>query len=165
MDKNIQGIILQINTRPQTDNHIGLPKACVDTAYVKLNGLEGDYNNYRKKILSNDLDRAILIFPIEMITKLNDEGWQINPGDLGENITSQGLDYKDFTLGSQYMLGDSLIEITKPCVPCHKLATLPDIGKERIKEFVQAIMNRRGWFAKVIKEGLVNKGDFIKKII
>ena len=95
-------------------------------------------------------------------------------GDLGENIITEWIPYESFVPGQRYRIGEGVeIEITKPCKACGNLAVLPYVGKERRQEFMSAltrkegdklVFNRRGWYAKVIKEGRINKYDPIVEL-
>ena len=88
---------------------------------------------------------------------------------MGENITSQGIPYDGFVIGAQYQVGEAVIEIAEPCLACMNLASLPFIGQERGPEFIRtltrmegnALFNRRGWYAAVVREGVVSPGDAI----
>ncbi len=154
--------VFQINIKPQTGYERGLPKSPVSFARVTKNGLEGDYNRYRTEELASDPDQAVLIFTLEMIRELNDEGWPIRPGDIGENITMEGLDYGLLSPGNVYEIGDAIVEITKPCAPCRNLAILPYVGAGKQKEFIGTLVGRRGWYARVVREGMISQGDMIE---
>jgi MOSC domain-containing protein YiiM len=88
----MEGKVFQINIKPEIEGQRGLPKSPVDFIQIRETGLDGDYNLYRTQKLEGDANQAVLLFPLEMIRKLNDEGWQIQPGDIGENITTQCLE-------------------------------------------------------------------------
>ena len=51
------------------------------------------------------------------------------------------------------------IEISFVCDPCMTLQNLPYIGKKNINSFIKDLMGRRGWYAKVLKAGIIQKGD------
>ena len=72
-----------------------------------------------------------MIMPLETLRELNAEGWPVQPGDMGENITSQGIPYNDFVIGGRYQVGEAVIEIAEPCLACMNLAALPYIGEEK----------------------------------
>ena len=55
--------------------------------------------------------------------------------------------------------GEVEIEISYICDPCVNLNALPYVGEKRISEFMKTIMNRRGWYANVLKEGSISVGD------
>jgi MOSC domain-containing protein YiiM len=112
---------------------------------------------------------------------------QINDGDLGENILIDGVPFGYFKIGKRYCIDSSgivdnsslstrieaskvILEITEPIEPCANLCKLPYINddsitpKDRIQrcqEFI-AYLDRydgyRGWYAKVIEEGIVKQG-------
>lgn len=160
------GKIYQINVKSQKEGERGMPKFPVESAIVTEQGVEGDYNNHRTEKLNKDPNQAILIMPLEMIVKLNEEGWPIKPGDIGENITSEGINYDSFEPGKIYKLGKEVtIQISKACTPCKNLYNLHYVGKDKGPAFLKALLNRRGWYAKVINPGMVRKGDTIEEIV
>ena len=131
--------LLQINVKPNTANEHGIPKTSVISAILSKSGLEGDYNNYRTIKKSRNPDMAVLLYPIETIKELNKEGWPIKPGE-------------------------SLIEISFECDPCQNLSVLSYVGKTKINEFIKTLMHRRGWYARVLKEGLIVQNCIVKQI-
>lgn len=157
------GFIYQINVKPETPNERGIPKLPVDVVEVTLRGLAGDYNRYRTEKKKGNLNKALMLLPLETVLTLNDESWPIQPGHLGENFTTQGIPYDAFAVGKRYALGSVVIEITEPCTPCSNLRVLPYIGGDRIKWFIQTLLGRRGWYAEVLTEGTVKIGDSIEE--
>ncbi len=45
---------------------------------------------------------------------------------------------------------------------CTYLYSLPYIGDERGQEFMKTVKDRRGWYARVLEEGVVSASDIIK---
>ena len=168
----MSGVVLQVNRKPDTPGQHGLPKYPVDAVRVTVHGLEGDFNRFRTHARGGDPGRAVMLMPIEMLRELNGEGWPVQPGDMGENITSEGIPYDDFVIGARYQVGEAVIEIAEPCVACMNLASLPFIGEERGPAFIRtltrmeggALFNRRGWYAAVVREGIVSPGDAITRL-
>ncbi|MEC7760254.1 MAG: MOSC domain-containing protein [Candidatus Neomarinimicrobiota bacterium] len=150
--------VIQISVKPDTPGEVGLPKMPVDQVWVKKEGLEGDYNRARMK-KGNDPDKAVMIISTDILDQLNQEGWPVKPGDVGENLTITNIDYKKIAAGQKYLIGEAEIEISFICEPCTNLYKLPYVGTQRGPEFMAAIMNRRGWYARVLKEGLVSVGN------
>ena len=150
--------VIQISVKPDTPGEVGLPKMPVDQVLVKKEGLEGDYNRARMK-KGNDPDKAVMIISTDILDQLNQEGWPVKPGDVGENLTITNIDYKKIAAGQKYLIGEAEIEISFICEPCTNLYKLPYIGTQRGPEFMATIMNRRGWYARVLKEGLVSVGN------
>ena len=169
----MSGVVLQVNRKPETPGQHGLPKIPADAVRVTAQGLEGDYNRFRTNAKASDPARAVMMMTIEMLQKLNAEGWPVQPGDMGENITSQGIAYDEFVIGGQYQIGEAVIEIAEPCLACMNLASLPFIGQDRGPEFIRtltrmegnALFNRRGWYAAVVREGMVSPGDAITSFL
>jgi len=156
--------IHQINVKPNRANEHGIPKTSVISAILSKSGIEGDYNNYRTIKKDQNPDMAVLVYPIETIHELNDEGWPIMPGDMGENFTISGIPHSHFSPNQQYQIGESLIEISFECDPCQNLSVLPYVGKTKINEFIKTLMHRRGWYARVLKEGPIVQNSIIKQI-
>ena len=65
------GRVYQINIKPESQDSCGLPKVPVDSVFVGTQGCKGDFNNFRTAKKGGTLDRAILIYPFEMIAELN----------------------------------------------------------------------------------------------
>ena len=156
----MSGEIIQINIKPKKTNEVGLPKLSVNSAFFSKKNVGKDYNNYRMTLSTEHINnRSVLIYPIELIDELNSEGWPVKPGDLGENITTRGIDYSNLKEGVKYKLGENvIIEITEICNPCSNLTVLPYVGKEKINTFIETLIGRRGMFAKVLQEGTVEQG-------
>ena len=159
------GRVYQINVKPKIPGEHGLPKHSTDSARVSFHGLDGDFNNYREEAMSGDPDQAVLILPLETVGDLNSEGWPVRPGDLGENLTIEGIEYDDFAPGSRYRVGGALIEVSKPCPPCAYLYSLPYVGQDKGPEFLRTMLNRRGWFARVIEEGEVERFGAVTPVL
>ena len=121
----MSGIVVQVNRKPETPGQHGLPKVPADAVRVTVHGLDGDYNRFRTYAKGSDPARAVMIMPLETLRELNAEGWPVLPGDMGENITSQGIPYDDFVIGGRYQVGEAVIEIAEPCLACMNLAALP----------------------------------------
>lgn len=150
--------IVRISAKPKTEGERGIPKIAVDNAFVKKEGIDGDYNNYRTAKKNATLDRALLIMPLSTLDELNKEGWPVKPGDIGENLTIDGIAYSQLKKGRRYSAGDVVFEITTPATPCKNLALLSYVGQEKITEFMRTLVDRRGWYAKVLREGKIKKG-------
>ncbi len=99
-----------------------------------------------------------------MIATLNAEGWSIQPGHIGKNLTTQGIPYDLFAVGKKYAIGEVLLQISKPCTPCRNLHILPYVGEQKVPAFIKTLVNRRGWYARVLREGHIKKGDHISEI-
>ena len=82
-------------------------------------------------------------------------------GQFGENLSTQGLLETAVCVGDAFRVGEAIIQVTQPRVPCYKLANklgIPNFAKT----FLQA--NRPGFYARVLEEGSLGAGDVIQQI-
>ena len=151
----MSGHVLRLSVKPRTPGEHGLPKQAVSELRVTRAGATGDHNNYRTRTLGGDPDQAILLLTDEALRSLDAEGWPVRPGDLGENITLGGVPEADLRPGVRLALGEVLLEVTHRCDPCTELYSLPSIGAARGPEFLRVAVDRRGWYARVLAEGVI----------
>ena len=151
--------IFKINVKPDTPGEVGLPKIPVEKVMISKWGLDGDYNRFRKQKKKNDADMAVMILSIDVLDALNNEGWPVRPGDLGENLTLSNIEYSIIKIGDRINIGEVSLEISLICDPCTNLNNLPYVGKEKSTSFIKTLMKRRGWYARVLKSGEISVGD------
>jgi MOSC domain-containing protein YiiM len=155
------GNIIQINVKPSTPDEHGLPKKAVASAEIHFGGVDGDYNTYRQEKKSGEPDMAVMLITKDILDDLNNEGWPVGNGDLGENLTISDLAYASIEPEQKYRAGTALLQISFKCEPCTYLYSLLYIGDEKGPEFNKTVKDRRGWYARVLEEGVVNAGDQI----
>ena len=157
------GTVERINVKPPKPGERGIPKQPVAGALLTRAGVEGDYNVYRQEEKGGDPDSAVLLIPLETIRELNSEGWPVGPGDLGENLTTSGIPYSRFAAGKTFSIGEAVLQVSRACDPCDNLLLLPYVGAEGGR-FLKTMLGRRGWYARVVREGRVKKGDRIEEV-
>ena len=158
------GQVFELHRKPEVSGEHGLPKPSVAEVFVSRSGVTGDFNRYRHEEKRDDPGMALLIMPRETLVELGREGWPVNTGDLGENITTEGIPYEGFSPGRRFRAGETVFEISKACTPCDNLYLLPYVGKTRGPEFLKVMHGRRGWYARVVREGTVRAGDPIEGV-
>ncbi len=161
-DRARRGRVKALHRKAEVRGEHGLPKPEVAEVTVDRAGIVGDFNRYRHEERRDDPDMAVLLIPQETLDELNREGWPVRSGDLGENITTEGLSYAAFQPGTRVRVGGALLEVSKACVPCDNLHLLPYVGRQRGPEFLKTMLGRRGWFARVLREGRVHTTDPIE---
>ena len=83
------------------------------------------------------------------------------PGQFGENFTVAGMTESDIHIGDRFRIGDALVEVSQPRVPCFKLTL--KMGADGFHEqFLNS--NRCGFYLRVIEEGFVTAGDAIMPV-
>jgi len=94
-------------------------------------------------------------------------GWReelrldMKPGAFGENLTIRSLDERSVCIGDTYEIGEALVQVSQPRLPCWKLARkweLPDLPARVVKSV------RGGWYFRVLREGRVTPGDRVTRI-
>ena len=159
MTEVARGRVFELHRKLEAPGEHGLPKPSVSEALVQRSGVQGDFNRYRHESKNDDPGMAVLIMPRETLSELEREGWPVRSGDLGENITTEGIPYDSFAPGRRFRAGEAVVEVSKPCTPCDNLYLLPYVGSVRGPEFLKVMNGRRGWFARVVREGRVRTGD------
>ena len=77
---------------------------------------------------------------------------------FGENLTISNLEETEIYVGSQYKLGKTIIEVTKPREPCMKLGLV--FGTQQIlNQFWNS--TKSGIYFKVLQTGIVKAGDVL----
>ena len=78
------------------------------------------------------------------------------PGQFGENFTVTGMNEADIHIGDVFRIGEALVEVTQPRIPCFKLTL--KMGIEGFQEtFLKS--GRCGFYFRVLEEGMVGAGD------
>jgi MOSC domain-containing protein YiiM len=152
--------ILQINVSSG-----GVPKRPIPRGEITHQRLRGDdWNDKKHHGISG---QAICLYGVELIAELRDEGYPLFPGALGENLTTQYLDYRTVRLGQIFSVGkEAVIRITKVRVPCR---TITVYGDGIIKALYDVEVKRgnvqtpkwgrSGFYAEVLRVGTVCPGD------
>lgn len=130
----------------------GMQKTNVPRAELQAGfGIVGDAH-------AGNWHRQVSLLGIESINKMIAKGAKVAPGDFAENITTEGINLFELSIGSRLKLGESAeLEVTQFRKKCHSEC-------EIFKQIGDCIMPREGVFAKVIKAGWIKVGDIIEVI-
>jgi MOSC domain-containing protein YiiM len=106
-------------------------------------------------------DKAVLLYTAAHYPRWRDEYPQlpIGPGGLGENWTVDGLSENTVCIGDVYRIGDAVVEVSQPRIPCWKISRRWAVEglTERVRE-----SGRTGWYVRVLQEGMVRAGDTLE---
>jgi ferredoxin-NADP reductase/MOSC domain-containing protein YiiM len=83
-------------------------------------------------------------------------------GQFGENFTVDGLADAEVCIGDHYRIGSALFEVTQPRVTCYRLGIR--MNEPQMPALVVA-HHRPGFYFRVLKEGQVEAGDEIVKVL
>jgi MOSC domain-containing protein YiiM len=82
------------------------------------------------------------------------EAFALAPGIVRENITTEGLDVNGLAVGELLRIGEVELQVSAVCDPCEQI--------EALRPGLQAAMQgRRGMLCKVVRDGLLRRGDEI----
>lgn len=131
----------------------GIPKLPVDQVTIEEAGLVGDGHNHDKHYRPI---QAVCLQDIEKLQELKSEGYPLDAGTTGENLTVRYLDVNSLQLGDQLEFTEGVIlEISKVRKPCYVLDAIdPQLKTD--------IVGRCGMYAKVIQPGIVSVGERIE---
>ena len=94
--------------------------------------------------------RQVLVMDYETL-----EEFGIAPRRARENLTTHGIALGTLSLGQRLRAGEVLLEVSKPCTPCHQM--------DEIRQGLQeAIRGRRGLLCRVVESGRIRRGDRVE---
>ena len=136
----------------------GVPKTSVFEALITEHGVDGD--RQRDPRFHGGPDRAVVLFSLEVIRALQQEGHPIAPGSTGENLTIAGVDWPAVVPGVELAIGGVRLMMTKYASPCEKIAF------NFLNEDITRVSQKRhpGWSrvcARVLEGGIVRIGDAV----
>lgn len=136
-------------------------------------GVEGDAHAGRtvkhlyllKKDPTQPNLRQVHLIHAELLDALNAEGFSVGPGQLGENITTRGIDLLGLPAGAKLRMGaEAIVEVTGLRNPCHQI---DDFQKGMLKVVMDRdekgnLVRKAGVMGIVLVGGEVRPGDAIK---
>jgi len=142
----------------------GVPKRPIDRTLITTRGLIGDGQRTKEPVHGGP-EKAVCLFGVEQIRRVNADGHHLYPGAIGENLTVSGLDLGGLASGDQLRIGDPasgpIIQLSDPAAPCKNIAgSFEDWRIARVSHKVRPEDSR--WYARVLREGPVVSGDPIE---
>jgi len=129
--------------------------------FVQMGNLEGD--EQADLLNHGGSHKAVYAFSYEYYDYWSEilKNPNLKHGSFGENLTISGLDEARLFIGDQFSIGECVLEISQPRVPCFKLGIALNNTKAP-KLFTKSF--NTGVYFRVIKEGVITAGDQVKKI-
>jgi MOSC domain-containing protein YiiM len=139
-------------------------------------GVEGDAHcgltvKHRSRVAANPHQpnlRQVHLFAAEMLDELTERGFSVQPADLGENITTRGVDLIHLPLGTHLQIGNTVrLEITGLRNPCKQIDNFQSGLMQAVlgRDEKGSLVLRAGVMAIVLEGGPVRRGDKIKLIL
>ncbi len=153
------GTVLQVSI-----SRGGVPKRAITEGDVTPLGIAGDGYNHPE--IHGGPSQAVLLVSSEAIAELTAQGFPLYPGALGENITTAGIDRKQWRTGQRWRIGQAIVELTTPRAPCDTLSVY-GFGIQRAVYDPQVKAGdpssprwaMAGFYASVVQPGIVRPGD------
>lgn len=134
-------------------------------------GIEGDCHagetvKHRSRVArdpSRPNLRQVHLIHAELHDELIGKGFRVAAGDMGENITTRGVDLLGLPTGARLTVGESVIEVTGLRNPCSQLNDfLPGLMNAVLdRDADGGLIRRAGIMGVVIVGGAVRPGDAI----
>ena len=136
-------------------------------------GVEGDAHmgktvKHRSRVIKDPTQpnlRQVHLIHIELHEELQEKGYNIRPGEMGENITTRGIDLLKLPKDTILKVGEeSEIKITGLRNPCHQLESIQEGLMKAVldKDEEGNLIRKAGIMGVVISSGIIKVGDKIE---
>lgn len=136
-------------------------------------GVEGDAHQgvtvkHRSRVRQDPTQpnlRQVHLMHAELFDELRTKGFEVEPGSIGENVTTRGVDLLGLPTGTLLHLGpEAVVEVTGLRNPC---VQIDNFSKGLLKEVVSTgpsgeLIRRAGIMSVVLVGGVVRPGDEIR---
>jgi MOSC domain-containing protein YiiM len=132
------------------------------TGRVLVRGVNLDGDAQADREAHGGPDKAVYAYAVE------DQRWWASEigrplayGEVGENLTTEGIDVTHALVGERWAVGTARLEVSEPRLPCWRLGVRMG-DKHFPRRFTQA--GRPGSYLRIIAEGDIGAGDAIRVI-
>jgi MOSC domain-containing protein YiiM len=127
---------------------------------VAARGVNLDGDDQADRQAHGGPDKALYAYAIEDARWWEGElGRALETAELGENLTTEGVDVNGALVGERWAIGTAVFEISEPRIPCWRLGVrMNDPGFVRV--FTEA--QRPGAYMRIVREGNVGSGNAIE---
>lgn len=108
--------------------------------------------------------RQLHLIQAELFDELAEAGFRVAPAEMGENVTTRGIDLLALPTGARLRLGaTALVEVTGLRNPCHQIdAFQPGLMKAVLGRAADgSLIRKAGVMAVVLEGGIVAPGDAV----
>ena len=108
---------------------------------------------------------ASTLNPLRALDEVNARGFNVLPGELGENITTRGVDLLGLPTGARLQIGEeAVVEVTGLRSPCVQVNTFQEGLLEAVIERRKGVglVRKTGVMSVVIRRGVIRNGDAIE---
>ena len=151
-----------------TFRKLGMPEITL----VEGIGVEGDAHSgvtvkHRSRVAANPSQpnlRQVHLIHSELLTELAAAGFAVAPGDLGENITTAGVELLALPVGTRLQVGTAVLTLTGLRNPCQQIN---NFRQGLLKQVLRTddsgdVVRLAGVMAVVARGGRVAAGDSLR---
>ncbi|MGW8358057.1 MOSC domain-containing protein [Streptomyces wedmorensis] len=135
-------------------------------------GVQGDVHagvtvKHRSRVAQDPTQpnlRQVHLIHEELFTEVGEEGFNVAPGELGENITTSGIDLLGLPVGTLLRIGDeAIVQVTGLRNPCLQIDNFQDGLLKKVvgRDEAGNIVRKAGIMSVVQVGGVVSPGDTI----
>ncbi|MEU9669980.1 MOSC domain-containing protein [Streptomyces bobili] len=135
-------------------------------------GVEGDVHagmtvKHRSRVAQDPTQpnlRQVHLVQEELFTEVGAAGFTVAPGDLGENITTRGIDLLGLPAGTLLRIGAAVLEVTGLRNPCLQIDNFQQGLLKQVvgRDEAGNIVRRAGVMSIVREGGVVRPGDAVE---
>ena len=136
-------------------------------------GVEGDAHmgetvKHRSRVRKDPTQpnlRQVHLMHAELFDELREKGFGVRPGDLGENVTTSGIDLLALPTGTRLHIGaTAVVEVTGSRNPCIQLDTFQKglMAATLDKDADGNLIRKTGVMSIVLSDGDVRPGDAVR---
>ncbi|MDQ0695178.1 MULTISPECIES: MOSC domain-containing protein [Streptomyces] len=135
-------------------------------------GVEGDAHagvtvKHRSRVAQDPTQpnlRQVHLIHEELFTELSDAGFTVAPGELGENLTTRGIDLLALPTGTLLRIGDdAVVEVTGLRNPCLQIEAFQEGLLKQVvgRDATGAVVRKAGVMSVVRQGGVIRPGDTV----
>jgi MOSC domain-containing protein YiiM len=154
----------------------GFSKPAVEeVVLVEGVGVEGDAHagvtvQHRSRVAADPSQpnvRQVHLIHAELFDLLREAGHDVAPGDLGENLTTRGLDLLALPVGTRLTVGDAVVTVTGLRNPCQQINDFrPGLLKQVLRRGDDGeVVRLAGVMGIVSRGGSVRPGDPVDVVL
>lgn len=129
---------------------------------TRLEGVNVRGDDQADRAVHGGPDMAVYAYASEDATWWADAlGREVPPGTFGENLTTTGIDVTGAVIGEIWRIGETILEVSQPRIPCYKLGIAMD-DDDFPRRFGLEV--RPGAYLRILTEGTINPGDEITMV-
>jgi len=169
MVQSLSAVVLSVS---RDSEHRFTKPSCEAITLLEGLGVAGDAHlgvtvQHRSRVAADPTRpnlRQVHLIHSELFAEVTAVGFTLRPGDMGENVTTAGIDLLALPRGARLQIGpDALVEVTGLRNPCAQInAFEPGLLKTMVGHDDKGqVIRKAGIMAIVLQSGVIRPGDTI----